>query len=84
MIGTVIPKPIVDQEQFRAVMSWCCDQANNARMMEYKDRYEIAERLAEEPKRAGEEPEFVPEPSIEERLDRIEKALAELQGGAKK
>ena len=82
-IGTILTKP-VDPAEFRQAMAFCCNPANGARMMEYRDRYEIAERPAEEPKKAGVETEYVSEPSIEERLDRIEKVLAELQGGAKK
>lgn len=75
MTGTTILKPVADQEQFRAAMSWCCDPVNNARMMEYVDRYEVVEK--------SEEPEVepvsdIPEVSIEERLDDIENALVEL------
>lgn len=46
MIGTVIPKPVTDQGQFRIVMAWCCDPVNNATMAEYHDRYEVIERPA--------------------------------------
>ena len=46
MIGTIISKPITDQEQFRAAMRWCCDPANNAVMAEYSDRYEVIQKPA--------------------------------------
>ena len=46
MIGTIIPKPIENQDQFRAAMRWCCDPANNAVMAEYSDHYEVIEKPA--------------------------------------
>ena len=76
MIGTIIPKPIENQEQFRAAMRWCCDPINNARLMEYHDRYEVAARPAEEPQP---EVEYVEPVSIEERLDDIEARTTELE-----
>lgn len=80
MIGTTIQKPVADQEQFRAAMSWCCDPANNARMMEYADRYEVVVK----PEEPAEEPEVepaadIPEVTIEERLDDIEARTTELE-----
>lgn len=76
-IGTVLTKP-VDPVEFQQAMTFCCDPANNARMMEYKDRYEIAERPAEEPTL---EPETCEEPvSDEEWKADIENALIELAG----
>lgn len=46
MIGTIFPKPVENQEQFRAAMRWCCDPVNNATMAEYSDRYEVIAKPA--------------------------------------
>lgn len=76
-IGTILTKP-VDPAEFRTAMAWCCDPANGARMMEYEDHYEIAERPAEEPTL---EPATWEEPvSNEEWKADIENALIELAG----
>lgn len=74
MIGTIIPKP-VDQEQFHAAMRWCCDKKNGARLMEYHDRYEVAARPAEEPQPEVEYGEPV---SAEERMEILENAVLDL------
>lgn len=80
-IGTILTKP-VDPSEFRTAMAYCCDPANGARMMEYKDRYEIAERLAGEPKRKATldyEPEPDPVEALAARVDTLEKRIAALE-----
>lgn len=80
-IGTILTKP-VDHVKFSTAMAWCCDPANGARMMEYKDRYEIAERLAEGPKRKAAldyEPEPDPVEALAQRVEALEKRIAALE-----
>lgn len=80
-IGTILNKP-VDPAEFRQAMAFCCNLANGARMMEYCDRYEIVERLAEEPKRKAAldyEPEPDPVEALAQRVEALEKRIAALE-----
>lgn len=82
MLGTILNKP-VPAEAFREAMAFCCDPANGARMMEYKDRYEVAEKPVEAPKRKAAPDDYAPEPdpveALAARVDTLEKRLWALE-----
>lgn len=80
MIGTILQKP-VSTEDFRAAMEYCAEPAHNARLLEYRDRYEVAEKPAVSEQKAE---VATPEPTLEERVEALEKAIAALTKGEEK
>lgn len=86
VIGAILKKP-VDPAEFRAAMAFCCDPANHARLLEYNDHYEIAERPAEEPERKAASEDYEPEPDSVEtltaRIEMLEKRLWALEKEAR-
>lgn len=46
MIGTIIPKPVVDLDRYAEIAEWCNE--NNARIVEYDDYYEVVEIVVPE------------------------------------
>lgn len=76
MIGTIIPKPVTNQEQFHSIMKWCCNPSNEARLMEYHDKYEVIAKPAEEPQQ---EIEYTEPMDIEKRINEIEERISEFE-----